>query len=64
MDIGAWQATVHRVARFRHNLVTKLPPCDKHLRAKNFVAVRFLQCKVIFSYQSVQFSHSVVSDSL
>ena len=26
MDIGAWQATVHGVARVGHNLVTKPPP--------------------------------------
>ncbi|KAB0340793.1 hypothetical protein FD754_022823 [Muntiacus muntjak] len=26
MDRGAWQATVHGVARIRHNLVTKPPP--------------------------------------
>ena len=26
MDRGAWQATVHRIARVRHNLVTKPPP--------------------------------------
>ena len=25
-DKGAWQATVHRVARVRHDLVTKPPP--------------------------------------
>ena len=26
MDRGPWQATVHRVARVRHDLVTKPPP--------------------------------------
>ena len=26
MDRGAWQATVHGVARVRHHLVTKPPP--------------------------------------
>ena len=26
MDRGAWRATVHGVARVRHNLVTKSPP--------------------------------------
>ena len=26
MDRGAWRATVHRVARVRHELVTKPPP--------------------------------------
>ena len=26
MDRGAWQGTVHGVARIRHDLVTKLPP--------------------------------------
>ena len=28
MDRGAWQATVHGVARIRHDLVTKPPPSD------------------------------------
>ena len=26
MDKGTWQATVHGVARVRHNLMIKLPP--------------------------------------
>jgi len=26
MDRGAWQATVHGIARVRHNLATKPPP--------------------------------------
>ena len=26
MDRGAWQATIHRMARVRHDLVTKPPP--------------------------------------
>ena len=26
MDRGDWQATVHEVARVRHNLATKVPP--------------------------------------
>ena len=26
MDRGAWQATVHRIARDRHDLATKPPP--------------------------------------
>ena len=28
MDRGAWRATVHRVARVRHDLATKPPPAD------------------------------------
>ena len=28
MDRGAWQATVHGVARVEHDLVTKLPPAS------------------------------------
>ena len=28
MDRGAWQATVHGVARVGHILVTKPPPCN------------------------------------
>jgi len=26
MDRGAWQATVHEIARIRHDLATKPPP--------------------------------------
>ena len=26
MDRGAWQATVHRIARVEHDLATKPPP--------------------------------------
>ena len=29
MDSGAWQATVHGVARLRHDLATKPPPYIK-----------------------------------
>ena len=29
IDRGAWQATVHRLRRVRHNLVTKPPPHSK-----------------------------------
>ena len=29
VDRGAWQATVHRVARVGHDLVTEPPPCAK-----------------------------------
>ena len=31
MDREAWQATVHGVARVRHNLVSKPPPPHKYL---------------------------------
>ena len=42
MDRGAWWATVHEVARVRHNLVTKPPPTSgishsgKHLKYSTF----------------------------
>ena len=29
---GAWQATVHRVTRVRHNLVTKPPPVHDNVK--------------------------------
>ena len=32
MDRGAWRATVHGVARVRHDLVTKPPPTLLHCR--------------------------------
>ena len=28
MDRGAWQGTVHRVVRLRHDLATKPPPLE------------------------------------
>ena len=34
MDREAWQATVHEVARFRHDLVTK-PPLPPNARIKS-----------------------------
>ena len=34
MDRGAWQATVHGVARVRHDLVTKPPPPYSDRREK------------------------------
>ena len=37
MDKGAWQATVHGVARVTHNLATK--PTTKHRARQNIVAV-------------------------
>jgi len=30
MDRGAWQATVHGVARVRHDLATKSPPGSQY----------------------------------
>ena len=56
MHIEARWATVHRVARFRHNLVSRLPQCDKHIRAKNFVASQVLtmQSHLYLSVNSVQ----------
>ena len=35
MDRGAWQATVHGVARVGHDLVIKPPQNSKHVRTKN-----------------------------
>ena len=34
MDRGAWQATVHGVARVRHDLATTPPPPPKRLLTK------------------------------
>ena len=34
MDRGTWQATVHRVARVRHDLATKSPPPPSALHIK------------------------------
>ena len=35
MDRGTWRATVHGVARVRHNLATKSPPQRKLLQVNN-----------------------------
>ena len=53
---GAWQATVHGVARVGHNLVTKPPP--RNIKSCKS-GIEFLG-----SITSVQFSHSVMSSSL
>ena len=55
MDRGAWQATVHRVTRLRHNLATKPPPSESLIC---FKIIQFLRMC------SVRFSRSVVSSSL
>ena len=34
MDRGAWQATVHGVARVRHDLATKPPPPEEMVKKK------------------------------
>jgi len=39
MDTGAWQATVHGVARVGHNLATKPPPPHVKKRASQVVLV-------------------------
>ena len=54
MDRGAWQATVHGVARVRHHWATK-PPIIRESCVVYFQSVPF---------SSVQFSCSVVSNSL
>ena len=38
MERGAWPATVHGVARVRHNLVTKPPPPPPHWGIRKFTA--------------------------
>ena len=35
MDRGTWRATVHGVARVRHNLATKSPPHRKLLQVND-----------------------------
>ena len=51
MDSGAWQATVHGVARLRHNLATKPPPYIKWVsnrdvlhRAENYTHYLEITC--------------------
>ena len=35
MDTGAWQATVHGIARVGHDLVTQPPPPEERLKPTN-----------------------------
>ena len=55
MDRGAWQATVHEVARVRHDLGTKPPPPPPHPvlagACKTFVAA----CKHLVAMCGIQF---------
>ena len=39
MDRGAWQGTVHGVARDRHDLVTKPPPLEVAQVPRFFIVV-------------------------
>ena len=39
MDRGAWQATVHGVARVGHDLVTKPPRTNKFLLGKELSVI-------------------------
>ena len=56
MDGGAWQATVHGVARFKQDLVTKPPPpqlrCGK-LRGKKigYIFIDIMQKKKNYDYR-------------
>ena len=37
IDRRAWRATVHGVAKVRHDLATKLPPPPPHLKTNKFL---------------------------
>ena len=47
MDRGAWQATVHGVARVRHNLVTKPPKEERNasssLKISEYIFALYMQ---------------------
>ena len=46
MDREAWQATVHGVARVRHDLVTKPPPQAGHILLKRLQKILLISCYV------------------
>ena len=46
MNRGAWQATVHGVARVRHDLVTKPPPQAGHILLKRLQKILLISCYV------------------
>ena len=67
MDRGDWQATVHEVARVRHNLATKLPPPPYLINIKyNKTSQYSIHLKLTHYYKQLsdQISRSVVSNSL
>ena len=77
MDRGTWQASFHGVTRVRHDRVTKPPPplikttniillsSDCNFKAENDIDLHRMNIIYwIFCNSSVQFSRSVVSDSL
>ena len=77
MDRGTWQASFHGVTRVRHDRVTKPPPplikttniillsIDCNFKAENDIDLHRMNIIYwIFCNSSVQFSRSVVSDSL
>ena len=62
MDRRAWQATVHGVARVRHDLATK-PPCDINSLQVSHLIVTVLQEKneFLLHLRSVSFTLTFVS---
>ena len=50
MDSGAWQATVHGIARVRHDLVTKPPPTCVEKRRKRRTRGSFFTNKLTLNY--------------
>ena len=48
MDRGAWQATVHKVARVRHKLATKPPP-PPPFTGRSFNWIRDLNVKYVIT---------------
>jgi len=52
MDSGAWQATIHGVTRFGHNLATKPPPPQPLLQFITYSILEFLSYSVSSVTQS------------
>ena len=56
MDRGAWRATVHRVARVRHNLVMKPPPLEMYFLNGAASAFDNSELYIICSQSTLSFS--------
>ena len=51
MDGGAWWATVHGVARVRHDLATKLPPPYAHICIYIYAYILDLHILYVYIFQ-------------
>ena len=64
MDRGPWKATVHGVARVRHDLATKLLPLLDHRRSREFQKnIYFCFIEYTKAFDCVENSQQTVENS-